>query len=398
MEPAFAEHFIKPVYDSGGFAVLPKRIAQFLTDQTYDAVVLFLLDGFGWRSFEKFQDHPFFQLAGRTGKVEKIRSQFPSTTSAHITTLHTGQAVGEHAIFEWNIYEPALDAIITPLLFSHAGTLERDTLKTAGVRPRQIYPRQTVYHALANQGIKATIFQHREFTPSTYSNAMFRGAHAFGYRTLPEGLVNLGEAMSTSTSQAFYYLYYDRIDGISHDYGPEAAQTTAEVQACLLMMEQFFKVTVHPKRKTLFILTADHGHVEVDPQTTIYLNTDARFDGVGKYLRTDRAGKPLIAAGSCRDFFLYIKDGMLEEAQAFLTSRLEGKALVLRVTGMIEAGFFGPITSPIFRQRAGDLVILPFRGESVWWYEKDRFYQKYYGHHGGLTPDEMEIPLLMWEI
>jgi hypothetical protein len=65
---------------------------------------------------------------------------------------------------------------------------------------------------------------------------------------------------------------------------------------------------------------------------------------------------------------------------------------------MIEDGWFGPVVSPAFRKRAGDLVILPYRGESVWWYEKDRFYQKYKGHHGGLTPQEMEIPLLSWEM
>jgi hypothetical protein len=33
-------------------------------------------------------------------------------------------------------------------------------------------------------------------------------------------------------------------------------------------------------------------------------------------------------------------------------------------------------------------------GEAVWWYEKDKFEQRFYGHHGGLTPQEMEIPLL----
>jgi hypothetical protein len=65
---------------------------------------------------------------------------------------------------------------------------------------------------------------------------------------------------------------------------------------------------------------------------------------------------------------------------------------------MIEAGWFGPQVSPVFRARAGDLVILPYRGEAVWWYEKDKFFQKYYGHHGGLTPQEMEIPLLLWEM
>ncbi len=51
-----------------------------------------------------------------------------------------------------------------------------------------------------------------------------------------------------------------------------------------------------------------------------------------------------------------------------------------------------------FLAHAGDLVILPYRGESVWWYEKDKFEQKFRGHHGGLTKQELEIPLLTWEM
>ena len=57
--------FLKPRYDSGGFASLPQRLADLLTARRYDAVVLFLIDGFGWRSFEKFQDYPFLKQVTR---------------------------------------------------------------------------------------------------------------------------------------------------------------------------------------------------------------------------------------------------------------------------------------------------------------------------------------------
>jgi hypothetical protein len=65
---------------------------------------------------------------------------------------------------------------------------------------------------------------------------------------------------------------------------------------------------------------------------------------------------------------------------------------------LAQAGYFGPVISPKFRARAGDLVILPYRGESVWWFEQDKFEQKFRGHHGGLTKQELEIPLITWEM
>jgi len=89
---------------------------------------------------------------------------------------------------------------------------------------------------------------------------------------------------------------------------------------------------------------------------------------------------------------------MLDEAQEFLASRLRDKAEVVMIEWLIQNGYFGPEISKKFRERVGNLVILPYRHESVWWYEKDIFEQNFYGHHGGLTPQEIEIPLFTLEI
>ena len=35
-------------------------------------------------------------------------------------------------------------------------------------------------------------------------------------------------------------------------------------------------------------------------------------------------------------------------------------------------------------------------GEAVYWHEPGRFVQQLHGQHGGLSPQEMEIPLLAW--
>jgi len=393
-------NFVKPRYDSGGFASLPQRLVALLTaPQKYDAVVLFLIDGFGWRFFEKFQDAPFLKYVTRLGQVEKLTAQFPSTTAAHLTTLHTGLPVGEHGIYEWIYYEPTLDALIAPLLFSFAGTSQRDTLKTVGAKPKRLFPTTTLYQLLRKQGVTCTIFQHREYTPSSYGEVVFSGAGCLGYKSLPEALVNLATALAKSTSSAYYVLYNEKIDAISHEYGPDSPQTSAEIQVFLMTMQSIFlKALSGSRKKMLFLLTADHGQSETDPRTTVYLNRETRFTGLEQFLRRDRQGDLLVPAGSARDFFLYIKDGLVDETQTFLAARLEDRAEVRKVAELISEGYFGPQLSPRFRARLGELVILPYRYESVWWYEKNKYEQKYHGHHGGLTPQEMEIPLLTWEM
>jgi hypothetical protein len=41
-------------------------------------------------------------------------------------------------------------------------------------------------------------------------------------------------------------------------------------------------------------------------------------------------------------------------------------------------------------------VVLPHHGEAVYWHEPGRFVQQLHGQHGGLSPQEMEIPLVAW--
>jgi predicted AlkP superfamily pyrophosphatase or phosphodiesterase len=389
--------FIKPRYDQGGFAGIPDRIKGAFASGNYDAVVLFLVDGFGWRFFKRFQEAPFLKRMAKHGRIEKLISQFPSTTAAHLTTIHTGWTVGQSGVYEWTYYEPHVDAIIAPLLFSYAGLWERDLLKATGIQPGLLYPRGMFYPELKQMYVKPYVFGVREYTPSTYSSAVMDGAELRAFKTLSEALVNLGLLLEQETQPAYIYLYLDTIDSLAHDYGPTASQTEAEIETFLLMMEYYFERVFMGKKKILFLMTADHGQVEVSPQATTYLNIHSSFAGIERFMRTNRKGQLLVPAGSARDMFLYIKDDLLDEAQSFLASRLE-EADVVKTEFLIEEGYFGPEVSSRFRERAGNLVILPYRNESVWWYEKGKFEQRFYGHHGGLTPEEMETVLYTYEI
>jgi predicted AlkP superfamily pyrophosphatase or phosphodiesterase len=390
--------FVKPRYDAGGFAGLPNRITDAFASESYDAVILFLIDGFGWRFFERFQDMPFLQRIVKHGKVEKLTSQFPSTTAAHLTTIHTGWNVGQSGVYEWYYYEPQLDAIIAPLLFSYSGSKERETLRPTGIQPAFIYPRGIFYPELRKMGVQPYVFGMREYTPSTYSNVVMAGAELYPFKTLSEAFVNLEMLLEKQTQPMYVHLYFDKIDALCHEYGPIALQSEAECETFLLTMEHYFERVFKGKKKVLFLMTADHGVCEVDPQTTIYLNRHPNFTGIERFLRTNRQGRLLVPAGSARDMFLYIQDDLLDEAQVFLANGLEGKADVVQAKTLIEEGYFGTDVSARFRERVGNLVILPYRYESVWWYEKDRFEMRFYGHHGGLTPQEMETVLYTLEV
>ena len=408
----FNPYFTRPIYDSYAFARIPDTIRSLLTGQDgagalpprtlahlprrYNKVILILIDAFGWRFLQRFvDDYPFLRRIASEGVISKLTSQFPSTTAAHVTTIHTGLPVGESGVYEWFFYEPTLDAMIAPLMFSFAGDRARNTLQRAGVHPRTLYPRRTFYQSLKDAGVRSYVFQNRLYTPSPYSDAVFDGAQTIPYQTVSEALTNLTDLVIREEALAYFFLYFDGIDALAHSYGPDSPQMAAEVDTFVTALERLLHNALEGHvTDTLLLITADHGQVEVNPETTIYLNqTMPALEG---YLKTNRKGQLLVPAGSARDMFLHIRPEYLDDAFYSLTRHLDGRAEVHRVADLIREGFFGGVISETFRGRVADLVILPYRHEAVWWYEKGRFEQGFHGHHGGLTPDEMETVLLAY--
>ncbi len=145
----------------------------------------------------------------------------------------------------------------------------------------------------------------------------------------------------------------------------------------------------------LFILTSDHGQILLDKEKNIYLNRE--FPEIEKYIKKSKAGNLLVPAGSARDMFLYIEDELFDEALNFLQDNLYKKAVVCKTSYLIKNGYFGrKKISAALQSRLGNLAILPMENWTVWWYEEGVFETKNLGHHGGLSKDEIEIPLLVW--
>jgi predicted AlkP superfamily pyrophosphatase or phosphodiesterase len=280
-------------------------------------------------------------------------------------------------------------------MFSFAGDKDRDTLLKVHANPKLLFPTDTIYRDLSNHGVQAYVLQDHQYTHSPYTEVVTGGAQLVPYRSLPEAIVTLAELLKRQNGPSYYFLYYDKIDSVSHHHGPAAPHTAAEIEATLFALESFLVPAMRStKGDALFLMTADHAHIGIDPQTTVYLNE--AMPEIIPLLRRSRSGELIIPAGSPRDMFLHIVEGKLNDACEMLTEKLAGRAEVHRTDDLIAEGFFGSTPpSSAFMSRVGDLVILPYAEETVWWHEPGRFEQKYYGSHGGLTPEEMETVLLV---
>lgn len=357
-----------------------------LLRERFERVALVYLDAFGWTFLERQHDHPLLGRVRSDGLVAQLTSQFPSTTTAHVTTIHSGLPVAEHGLYEWHLLEPTLNRLITPLPFCFAGERERETL--AGVLdPKDVFPGESLYARLAAHGIRSSVAQPAAFAYGSPNQVLLRGADVLPFSTPEQGLAAAAAALAT-TDAAYALVYLDGVDELMHDVGPDGPAADLALAEAMTMIE---RAPFPPG--TLVLLTADHGMSPVDPERTVYVNHV--WPELAAHLETGADGKPLAPAGSCRDLFLHVQDGHLDEVRDRLGDRLDGIADVVAAQTLIAAGAFAEPSTRL-RARLGDVVVLPHYGEAVFWHEPGRFVQDLHGQHGGLSPQEMEIPLLAW--
>jgi hypothetical protein len=356
-------------------------------ERRYDHVVLVYLDAFGWRFAERHGDHPLLRGADL---VEPLTSQFPSTTVVHTTTIHSGLPVGAHGLYEWFCYDPQLDRLIAPLVFSFAGDDTRNTLLAAGVRAEDVYPGESLYLRLAASGVASHVAHPAPIADTPPSRHLLRGATVHSFETADGGFAVLGAALA-SEERAYGLVYLPEVDALMHIAGPDDPAAAELFDESLSAIERAARGGVFPA-ETLVLVTADHGMAAVSPERTTFVNVV--WPEIAEHLAHGADGMPLAPAGSCRDLFLHVRPAHLDEVVDRLRGLLGEIADVYPVDELVGAGVFGPAVSDALRRRLADVVCLPFPGEAVYWYETGRFEQHFRGQHGGLSPDELDIPLV----
>lgn len=354
------------------FAAIPFHVEHLLTGMgdplpglpaRADRVVVVLLDAFGRVFRERFADHPLIRRLA----VCELHSQFPSTTAAHVTTMHSGLPVETHGVYEWNVLEPSLGRIVTPLRFSFAGDAAADTLR-GHLDPRDLVPDSPcLYERLAAEGVACSVHQPDAFSPSTFDSAVVRGADIRPFARLSDGLADALRAVR-SVDRAYAYVYFHVIDLVGHLSGPSSTDFSESIRLALDTLEAALRDVGDD---VLVLLTADHGQVDVDPAETIWLDD----------LHPPLRDMPLRPAGSARDVFLHVDD--VEGTLAALKPHVE----VHRTADLL------PDAGPRLRARLADLCVLPPPGRMAWLRGAADHGVSFRGHHGGRTPEETQTYL-----
>ena len=357
-------------------------------------VVVILIDGFGWQQWLQYAGrYDFFNRVTARGVVAPITTVFPSTTAAALTTVHSGLTPQEHGLPEWWVYFDELDTIAASLPFTPLGGRGRDKLLEAGVKPSILFQGKTIYQALASAQVPSFTMIRDAYASSAYSSVVHKGSVTLPFINSSDLLVNLRRKLAEVSGPAYFFVYWDAIDAIAHTYGPHTEQYHAELGgfSYLLQRELIGKIPRHVAADVLLLVTADHGHINVAPRQTLYLN---RYPRLVRSLAVSRTGQRILPWGSPRDVFLRVQEDRLAETAAWLTKRLAGKATVMTTVEALHRRLFGVgKLHRRFKPRVGNLLILPTHDHLIWFEHRKGRKFRMRGMHGGLRPDEMLIPL-----
>lgn len=315
-----------------------------------------------------------------------LTSIAPSTTSAALTTLWTGMLPAEHGIIGYELFLKEFGFIANMITHSVASfTRESNNMVKAGFDAQQFLPVPTLAGHLRQGYVTPHAMQHLSIAHSGLSEMLFSGVENHAYRT-PSDLWARVEGILADhpIDKKYIYIYWGDLDTQSHIYGPETSQIRNEWAAfASLLLPALDRMKRASTGDTLFILTADHGQIPTSIDSELDLKN---HPGLTNHL-------VMLPSGESRLPYLFVRKGHDEMVRDYLASHWESRFTMLPSEEVLASGLMGNCKPhPATQDRMGDYIVLP-EGDAYWWWVNKE--NRLLGRHGGLSAQEMLVPLLL---
>jgi hypothetical protein len=331
-------------------------------------IVFLILDGLG---------DNYLRANGAGGHLARhrrgaISAVFPSTTASAITTSYTGATPLEHGLTGWFTYFSEAACVAAPLPFQRRG--EKAAL---GVAPEAIFVERSLFDTLDTRSLVVT---YRPIIDSQYNLHHCGRAERRAYDNLEGFVAETAHAVKSGPQRKFVYAYWPEFDALAHRYGVASAEVRAHFHALDAAFGELLARL--GGSDTLVALSADHGFIDCPAAEAIDLPA-----ALSPLLRFPLCGERRVAFCHVHDAKLF-----LEKAKHLLGDRAD----VRPSRELADEGWFGTGRAhPRFAERIGDVaLVMKGRGTVKDWVSGESRHL-HIGNHGGMSEDEMNIPLVV---
>lgn len=365
------KEFIKPDYTNGNINI-SATLAEFLgapnnnktlpllkeeLTKNYKNVVFICFDGLGINPIKKNLSNDDF-LVKNIKQV--LTSTFPSTTTNATTTLLTNKLPLEHGWFGWSMNFEKINKNIDIFKNNDSWTGEHLNITDSPLENFDYY----FDNAKSDYAIN-TIFPEYVNVANELANNVYSDEDEFF-----DFIFNICK----KEGKQFIYAYYPDPDHTMHEFGVSSLEAQMVIKSISKKLEKLNKTL----QDTIFIVTADHGQVDIDGYTEIY-NDKEIMDMLEIYPYME-------ARATC----FKVKSGKEKEFEEIFNQRYSRDYTLYKSEDLISQGYFGNRGTKAFMLGTYIAVGTYTHKQMVLTPNSHKFK----GHHTSLT-EEMEVPLII---
>ena len=341
-----------------------------LLEKKYKNVVFIVLDGMGEHILNNLSNNGYFF----NKKIDCVTSVYPSTTTAALTTYYAGKPPYETGWIAWSQYFKEYGRAIDML--SHKESYKgEDIIKGASIN---VFDGVVKYTPIFEQIEKASPnVKAFEINP-TYSDK--RAKRSIRANNLDE-LIDSIETLCDTSSENFIFAYSDNPDGLLHKFGASSDEAKEFIhEAEHKIAEMCSKMS----DDTIVIISADHGHKDIEKAYTLL-----DYPEILECLT-------MPASLESRALTFNVKENMRKEFEERFNKVFKNEFWLMTTEEFLGKNFLGfGVKHPKIDDFLGNYVALSTAGSIIrleTFLAEGKKVKK--STHCGLTPDEMEVPVI----
>ena len=343
-------------------------------------IVLIIIDGMGC-SYLKEQKGSFLLK----NLNSSMTSTFLSTTTCANTAFLTGYPPQQHALTGWDINLKEVGAItaILPFVPMFGG----DSLSKYKFKMNHIMDIESFHRG----------FKGKSFTliDKKISNSLFTKYVSKNTEIIPtNGYKNAFSKLrilinNKSNKRRFIHVYIPELDSSAHKWGIKSNEVNKIFSDIDKRVENLFKSI--KGTDTMLIIVADHGFIDVPKENELWVDD---INGLKECLTIPLSGEPRVR-------YCFVRPGKVKEFEEIIRIKMSKYCWYFKGEQLIKDNLYG-LGDPNKRlfDRVGDYVLIMKNNyileEKLANYKKQKkFYnKKYKGYHGGVSDDEIIVPLI----